>query len=114
MKKIAAIYRKIRTHLRFKKKQKTPFVRDPFRSWEIIVVSSAIVCVVVFALSSLFFYKIYTGNIFLGGEDSSSVKPKTIDKDALQKTADFYNAREQKVSDLQKATIDVIDPSTSY
>ena len=89
---VSEFYALILRHLKFRRKKAAN--HDPFRDWEFVIGTSAVILVLLFAAGAYLFYQIAADHIFsvpaVPAETATS-----FNRTALDKAAGFYDAKEQ-------------------
>jgi undecaprenyl pyrophosphate phosphatase UppP len=104
--KLSAYLKKITTLFHHHRR----FVRDPYRDWQIMLVTSIALCLIIVGIDGYMFYKLDRGELF-STLSSDSQRLATFDKIILQQQNNSYNALEEKFIEVRQATSTPIDPS---
>lgn len=94
----------------FKRHKHSLFHRDAFKDWLHILIGATILSLIVIAVDGYLFYKISVGEIFIETVDVIQ-KVDTVDRGALKKANDYYDAQQTKYSEIKASPVPVIDPS---
>jgi hypothetical protein len=85
------------------------FHRDPYGDWKKILSAFFIFMVIIVMATTYVFYKLTRGELFVQSSTASSTA-QILDKNQLKKINSFYDAREERLKQLESSTDISIDP----
>lgn len=94
----------------FKKTKKRQFERNPERDWQKLVLAFVVVSLIVSIFAVYFFYKLNSGE-FIKTSNENTTKTEPFNKNVLETTNSFYDAKEKHLQELKTNSNILVDPA---